>query len=372
MEEDLRKQISVSNKSLLATLPRLPTHVGGEVELMLGKAYLKYYPKEVARLDSGLTIYEAIFPNLDGSKGVICGPHPEFLKTDRSSHFVQPQLRYTYLSTQARHYDEQISMITDAPLLGMSSADHADLSECEHKNGFDIYASRRAPKCLKVFNDLEATGTDVSYRCPDCRKCVNCKNGPTMEAISIQEEMEQELINKAVTVDVERRVSESSLPFIGDPATKLSPNSHAARKLYDRQVRSLAKSPSNRQDALASEAKLQELGFVDYLENLPVEDRELVLNSGVKYFMPWHAVRSHSISTPVRIVFNCSHKTPNGSSLNDILAKGIISLNNLVEILIRWTIRGHGYHTDIRKKCIMLSTYLRRIGVTNYIIGRKT
>ena len=165
----------------------------------------------------------------------------------------------------------------------------------------------------------------------------------------MQEEMEQELINKAVTVDVERRVSESSLPFIGDPATKLSPNSHAARKLYDRQVRSLAKSPSNRHDALASEAKLQELGFVDYLENLPVEDRELVLNSGVKYFMPWHAVRSHSISTPVRIVFNCSHKTPNGSSLNDILAKGIISLNNLVEILIRWTIRGHGYHTDIRK-----------------------
>ena len=44
VEDDIRKQISDSDNSLLATLPRLPTHVGGEVDLMLEKAYLKYYP----------------------------------------------------------------------------------------------------------------------------------------------------------------------------------------------------------------------------------------------------------------------------------------------------------------------------------------
>ena len=38
-----------------------------------------------------------------------------------------------------------------------------------------------------------------------------------------------------------------------------------------------------------------------------------------------------------------------GCSLNDILAKGTNNMNRLVEILIRWTIRKQGFHTDIQK-----------------------
>ena len=59
-------------------LPCLPGKVGGETDIMIGIKYLKYFPKEIHKLPNGLTIYEAMFENSDGSLGVVAGPHPSF------------------------------------------------------------------------------------------------------------------------------------------------------------------------------------------------------------------------------------------------------------------------------------------------------
>ena len=75
----------------------------------------------------------------------------------------------------------------------------------------------------------------------------------------------------------------------------------------------------------------------------------MILNSPVRYVIPWLIAYSKSITTPVRTVFNASAKTPSGYSLNDILPKGTNNMNNLVEILLRWFIKAYGYHTDVRK-----------------------
>ena len=48
-------------------------------------------------------------------------------------------------------------------------------------------------------------------------------------------------------------------------------------------------------------------------------------------------------------MFDASHPTASGVSLNDILAKGMDNLNKLPEILIRWLIYQVGIHSDIRK-----------------------
>ena len=39
----------------------------------------------------------------------------------------------------------------------------------------------------KLFEKIENTGTEVSYRCPDCRNCPHCKKGPRIEEIAIEE-----------------------------------------------------------------------------------------------------------------------------------------------------------------------------------------
>ena len=44
---------------------------------------------------------------------------------------------------------------------------------------------------------------------------------------------------------------------------------------------------------------MQDLGYVDYFDNLTPEEQELIQSSHVKYFIPWLAVWSKSsVTTP--------------------------------------------------------------------------
>ena len=57
--EDFRTEVAKKDKRFLSNLPRLPNSVGGPVDIVLGKQYLKYFPKEVQQLDSGLNLYKS-------------------------------------------------------------------------------------------------------------------------------------------------------------------------------------------------------------------------------------------------------------------------------------------------------------------------
>ena len=118
--------------------------------------------------------------------------------------------------------------------------------------------------------------------------------------------------------------------------------------MYNSVVKSLSKDDQARQDTIKAEEKLHKLGYVQWVDDLSEEDRKMILDSPVKYIIPWRVVWSKSVSTPVRPVFDASQRGPNGCSLNDILAKGSNNMNNLVIILLRWLTHVWAYHTDIR------------------------
>ena len=223
-----------------------------------------------------------------------------------------------------KKYKELISSINEVPLLGKKESFYSDSSvrqlfletnvaakgqSLEDKSliNANVYAIKR---CLKTFEKVENTGTNISYRCMKCRNCLECKNGGTIDEISIQEEIEQELIDKSVTVDVVQRVCIAKLPFIADPDSRLVPNLNIARKVYNSQVRRLEKSPKDLRDIIVAERKLENLGFVEYLDNLDEKDQMIIMNSMVKYFIPWRVVWIKSLSTPVRPVFDASQCTP--------------------------------------------------------------
>ena len=157
----------------------------------------------------------------------------------------------------------------------------------------------------KIF---EQAGSIINYRCVTCRDCTNCKENESTAAISIKEEVEQHLINQSVTVDVLKA------------------------------------------DVLKSEKKLHSMGYVDYVRNMTKEQQQMLVGSKIQNFVPWRAVwNENSLSTTCRIVFDASHPTRSGYSLNSILAKGTNNMNKLVELLIRWTSHHTAFHTDIRK-----------------------
>ena len=390
VNQDIRSYVENHEKELMPRLPMLSGEVGGKVHLMLGKHYMKYFPREIVRLESGLTMYDSMFESYDHTTGVVCGPHPQFNLVNRSAHFSVGIMR-SYYSREALQVIQVSARLGTVPLLGCKESlldpelvkpflsDSCTRSELESTNSHPmmsslkdgnvvclfgdrlageegnkesrgkIYVSSRGPKCLKVFDKIERAGTEITYRCMDCRNCKECLKGGLIEEISIQEEAEQDLINKNVSVNIEERYSSTKMPFLADPDSRLISNESAARKIFNAQVRKLSKSEKDRNDTLSSEQKLQDLGYVDWLENLSNEDQNMILSSPVRYAIPWLTAFSKSITTPVRTVFNASSKTASGYSLNDILPKGTNNMNNLVEILLRWLIKSHGYHTDVRK-----------------------
>ena len=67
----------------VSTLPTVPVTIGGDVDIMIGVKYLRYHPKLIFELSSGLSIFQSMFDNANGGCGVIGGPHEEFTQTNQ-------------------------------------------------------------------------------------------------------------------------------------------------------------------------------------------------------------------------------------------------------------------------------------------------
>ena len=50
--------------------------------------YLRYYPEKIFELPTGLTIYESKSKNIDGTRGIVGGPHHVF--TEKQKRFYGP------------------------------------------------------------------------------------------------------------------------------------------------------------------------------------------------------------------------------------------------------------------------------------------
>ena len=86
---------------------------------------------------------------------------------------------------------------------------------------------------------------------------------------------------------------------------------------------------------------------MDFLENLTVIQQNKITSSAVNYFIPWRSVwNMNSLTTRCRLIYDASHPTSTGVSLNSILPKGRNNMNRLAEIMIRWLVKT--FHTDTR------------------------
>ena len=308
-----------------------------------------------------------MFLGVDGTRGCIGGPskvfevcEEEFLKAHTTTDFrVYLQQQLTIFRTGYKvclDYDSVMLTMSLQPhpddfvMLTTSLQPHPVLLVDEDTMVGSSIVLWSAKKKEKELLDAEEAGANIEYRCRGCRNCNDCKNGEHTEKISFKEENEQEIIEKCVTVDFQNNETVASLPFIADPSQKLVSNKHQSLKIYEQQTKQLAKKPEIKQAVIEMEAGLQEAGYVEWVENLKPEEISMLDNSVSRYYMPWRvAYNENSVSTPVRVVFDASSITKTGLSLNDILAKGIKSLNSLVEIFLRFRIHAFVIHTDIKK-----------------------
>lgn len=85
------------------------------------------------------------------------------------------------------------------------------------------------------------------------------------------------------------------------------------------------------------------LGHMTYIENVST----IYTNC---YYIPHHAVvRSSSLTTKLRVVFDASAKSNNGNSLNDVLMNGGTVQDDLVSIVLRFRLHQFVMTADIEK-----------------------
>ena len=303
---------------------------------------------------SGLSMYKSRFLSADGSDGVVGGPHPEFTKAEKA-HRGAHAGHQAYFHPTTEIYRSQSMIERDVPLLfgtdGSFRSEKAFFSS-ELFSISNVCVCRKQIKRGKRLDEVENAGTDISYRCIDCRNCPECKRFPRLENVSIQEEIEQSVIDRCVNVDVDKRVTTAALPFLTQPDLKLVPNDKSALKIYKAQARKLDLRPDDKAAVIDSEKKLQDLGFVDFYDNL-TNDEKALFEGKLHNYIPWRVQWNlNYLSTAVKLVFDASHTSLGGGggcSLNDLLAKGTNGMNLLVEIMVRWTTYLFAFHTDIQK-----------------------
>ena len=93
---------------------------------------------------------------------------------------------------------------------------------------------------FKKTQEMHDTGLEVEYRCHKCRECVECKDADKTEKVSLREECERYEVQKSVTVDMENRRIQCSLPLMGKEKDYLTYNREPS-KFSCSNVRSIIK-----------------------------------------------------------------------------------------------------------------------------------
>ena len=207
VEVDIKKAYKISGGSL-KELPKLPKSVGGHTDFMIGIKYLRYYPEKVSQLPSGLSIYRSWFKNADGTRGVIGGPHKVFTEIESTYHISS----VSFVSNQYQLFKSGYQVNLDASLLHLKMKKDCMndfiISEPDENNADQgmICGTENSllARKLKIFEHVENAGSEILYRCSNCRSCKVCKEHEHNEMMSIKEEIEPDIINSFVKVNREK------------------------------------------------------------------------------------------------------------------------------------------------------------------------
>ena len=204
-----------------------------------------------------------------------------------------------------------------------------------------------AAKKIEEFYKGEDMGVLPQRRCDRCSGCSTCSDSGMTR--SRQEEAELALLKQGIRLDQEKGEMQVKYPFIRDPRC-LADNRHVAIAMAAKLEARLGKS------GLLEQYNEEFQKFIERGAIVEVTSEELRGWEGPMQYISHHPViKEESGTTPMRIVSNSSLRNQN-TSLNDCLAKGPNSLNDGLEVLLRFRSYQEGLVYDISKAYQQLKT----------------
>lgn len=268
----------------------------------------------------------------DGPLGkTVGGTHPDlFEESDMSAHMSKTHFARS-MRTAAVRYEERMAMVPGSP-----SPYIQDLKESR-----TLISNQDFLKWWK----WDSIGAACEPRCGGCR-CGNCQPGG--KEMTLAEERELEVVREGLTYVTEDHHSKGShwhakYPWLEDPAS-LPNNRKAVEATFLRTEKQLSKEPEWK---IAYAAQVHDMVARGAAVKLS-EDVITSWDGPVWYVSHLIAPNPHSVTTPVRLVWNSSQRF-RGVSLNDLLMKGPDVLNQIRAVLLRF--RGGVFAAlgDIRK-----------------------
>ena len=215
-----------------------------------------------------------------------------------------------------------------------------------------------SPELLPEYWDADNLGVEPPKRCTRCRQCA--QTGDCSEK-HILHSLEEE--NEKIAIEDNVEVSDNKVfvkyPFKQDPSC-LPYNRGTVVKVAQSLERNLKK--DNLLEAYNKEIEkyLARGAFVELSKD------EIDTYSGPVQYITHHAVLKDSASTPLRVVTNSSFK--NGKySLNDLLPKGPNSLNDMLEVTVRFRSYESVFAYDLSKAYNTMRTGLVERHVRRFV-----
>ena len=144
---------------------------------------------------------------------------------------------------------------------------------------------------------------------------------------SIENKYCENIFINNVKICPDRRYS-VKLPFINGEDPVLGDSKYIALRRFHNLEKKLEKG--------ADLKKAYHETFSDYLEKGHMVPCSPSTSLEKSYYLPHHAVFKHSSTTQVRVVFDASCKTTDGTSLNDLLYKGPKLQNDITDVIFKW------------------------------------
>ena len=381
----------------------MPLHIGGDsIKLLIGLKNSELEPTCVFNLPSGIGLYKSPFKDIFGSVYCFGGPHrifsdvhkktmgninhfysyftevvnqyrgspysalksifePEYIDSGHGiCHYKDQGISYSYQSSSGELMHP--TPLTPDDMIDLNQTTHDDLEpnnpdcagpHCVCPPIHVAYKAKIPLSKLRTFIDEEDKDDLVNFRCEKCLRC-KCASNSTAQMISLNEQIEQEAIEKSVTIDLDEGKVFVDLPFT-TPPEKFLYNRHGTDNNYYQALKvykSQCKLPSQKKKEVSETiSDLQKKGFLVKLTDLPEDHQKLVNSSPFKHYMPWRTICKESTSTKTRIVVD-----PSMSGLNIILAKGSNKMNKLTDVLINARTKKFLWSSDISKmyNCLKL------------------
>ncbi|VDI63326.1 Hypothetical predicted protein [Mytilus galloprovincialis] len=142
----------------------------------------------------------------------------------------------------------------------------------------------------------------------------------------------------------------------------LPSNKAVAFRRTENVIRRLSKEPQLLQKYGEIIEEQEKRGFIEKVEE------DLVKPNTKLHYIPHHAVKKDSATTPIRIVYDCScRQTPDTASLiNDCLLNVPPKLNDVTAILLRFRMNKYAVCTDIEKAFLNVGLDIEDRDVTRF------